>query len=71
MSNYTVIDTLTKQEFPADEYIDIEQAVTYILDDGTDKSEWEEEKLTEFLQDVREVGSAFSRSLGLEVVSHV
>lgn len=71
MSNYTVIDTLTKQEFPADKYIDIEQAVVYILDDGTDKSEWEEEKLAEFLQDVREVGSAFSRSLGLEVVSHV
>lgn len=71
MSNYTVIDTLTKQEFPADEYIDIEQAVVYILDDGTDKSEWEEEKLAEFLQDVRDVGSAFSRSLGLEVVSHV
>jgi hypothetical protein len=71
MSVYTVIDTLTNQVFPADTLADVEQAVGYILDDGTDHPEWEVEKVSELLLDVREVGWAISRSLGLEVVSHV
>ena len=70
MSNYTVVDTLTKQEFPADTLQDVQEAVYYILD-GQDLSEWENERLDIFLLDVAEVRSAFSNALGLEVVSHV
>ena len=70
MSNYTVVDTLTKQEFPADTLQDVQAAVYHILDTGEELTEWESEKLLTFLFDVAEVGSAFSNALGLEVVSH-
>lgn len=69
MSNYTVVDTLTKQEFPADTLQDVQEAVYYILD-GQELTEWENERLDNFLLDVAEVRSAYSNALGLEVVSH-
>lgn len=70
MSNFTVVDVYTKQEFPANTFADVEQAVAYILS-GEDLSEGDLAELSEVFQEVRDYGSAFSNGLGVEVVPHV
>lgn len=70
MNQFTVIDVLTKQEFPAVDYRDVEYYVDFILQ-AQSLTEYEEEQREILLSDVREVGSAYSHNLELEVVSHV
>lgn len=70
MSNYTVVDLYTTQEFPADTLADVEQAVSYILS-GEDLSDGDLAELTEVLFEVEYYGAGFSNGLGFEVVPHV
>lgn len=68
--NYTVVDTVTGQEFPSKDILDIEAAVTYILD-GQELTEYDEEQIMVLLYETKEWGASYSQALGIEVVPHV
>lgn len=65
---YTVKDLWTKQDpYPAQSLADVWTAVDYIM---SGDEEYDNDELTRFYNDVTNHGAAYSRSLGLEVVSH-
>lgn len=70
MSNYTVVDRFTGEEFPADTVRDVEQAVSYILS-GEELSDGDLDELTEVFFEVKTYGAGYSNGLGFEVVPHV